>query len=86
MGLQNAFKNSFFKASELVSTKTILLKHYYRRQGHSPKTTFQLQDNILGGINFPKITYHVFVCDSENYMEKLFGNYFLGKSHFSYMK
>ena len=36
--------------------------------------------------NFPKITYHVFVCDSENYIEKRFGNYFLGKSHFSYMK
>ena len=39
-----------------------------------------------GGIDFPKITYHVFTCDSENYMEKLFGNYFLGKSHFSYTK
>ena len=37
------------------------------------------------GINFPKITLHVFICDSENYIEKLFGNYFLGKSHFSYI-
>ena len=37
-------------------------------------------------INFPKITYHVFVCDSENCMEKLFGNYFFGKSHVRYMK
>ena len=38
------------------------------------------------GINFTKITYQVFVCDSENYMEILFGNYFLRKSHFSYIK
>ena len=43
----------------------------------SRKITFQLQENIYSGINFPKITYHVFVCDSENYMEKRFGNYFL---------
>ena len=28
-------------------------------------------------MKFPKITLHVFVCDSENCMEKLFGNYFL---------
>ena len=34
---------------------------------------------------FPKMTLHVFVCDSENYMEKCFGNYFLGKSHVSYI-
>ena len=40
----------------------------------------------FSGINFQKITYHVFVCDSENYMEKCFWNYFLGKTHFSYMK
>ena len=37
-------------------------------------------------MNIPKITYHVFVCDSENYMDKPFWNYFLGKSDFSYMK
>ena len=29
------------------------------------------------GINFLQITYHVSVCDSENYMEKSYGNYFL---------
>ena len=52
-----------------------------------------LQENYIAvtskyfsGIHFPKITYHVLVCDSENYMEKLFENYFLGKSHVSYMK
>ena len=38
------------------------------------------------GINFPKITVHVFVCDSENYMEKLFKKSVLGTSHFSYIK
>ena len=33
MRLQNVFKNRVFEASKLVSTKTLLLKHYYRRQG-----------------------------------------------------
>ena len=33
MRLRNAFKYSVFEASELVSTKTLVLKHYYRRQG-----------------------------------------------------
>ena len=28
---------------------------------------------------------HVFVCDSENYMEILFGNDFLGESLFGYI-
>ena len=51
----------------------------------SRKTTFQLQEKF-SGTNFLTITYHVFICDSENYMEKLFRNYFLGKSHVSYMK
>ena len=40
----------------------------------------------FGGINFSIITFRVFVCDSENYMENVLGNYLLGKSHFSYMK
>ena len=31
--LRNAFKYSVFEASRLVPTKTLLLKHYYRRQG-----------------------------------------------------
>ena len=31
--LRNAFKNSAFEASKLVSTKALLLKHYYCRQG-----------------------------------------------------
>ena len=31
--LRNAFKHSVFEAQKLVSTKTVLLKHYYRRQG-----------------------------------------------------
>ena len=30
---RNAFKNRVFEASEVVPTKTLLLKHYYRRQG-----------------------------------------------------
>ena len=41
---------------------------------------------IFWEINFPKITLDVFACDSENYVEKIFGSYFLGKSHFSYKK
>ena len=51
----------------------------------SRNITFQLQD-LFSGINFPKITYQVFVCDLDNYMDKLFTNHFLEKSHFSYMK
>ena len=31
----------------------------------------------FSGINFPKITLHVFVCDSEHYMENCFGIIFL---------
>ena len=31
--LGTAIKNSVFEASKLVSTKTLLLKHYYRHQG-----------------------------------------------------
>ena len=42
-----------------------------------PKITFQLQEIFFSGINFPQITYHIFVCDSENDMKKLFWNYFL---------
>ena len=41
---------------------------------------------IFSGNNVPKKTLHVFICDSENYMEELFENYFLGKSHVSYIK
>ena len=33
MRLQTASKNSAFEASKSVSTKTLLLKHYYRLQG-----------------------------------------------------
>ena len=35
MRLRNAFKYSVLEASKLVSTKTLLLKHYYRRQGET---------------------------------------------------
>ena len=41
---------------------------------------------FLSGIIFPKIRLHVFVCDSETYIQKPSGNYFLGKSCFSYTK
>ena len=47
------------------------------------KITFQVQEFVFfcwgggGRIHFPNVTYHIFVCDSENYMEKMFGNYFL---------
>ena len=30
---------------------------------------------LFSGVNFPKITFHVFVCDSENCMEILLGNF-----------
>ena len=35
---------------------------------------------FFSGIDFPKIVLkHVFVCDSENYLEKLTWDYFLGE-------
>ena len=37
MWLQNTFENCVFDASELVSTKTLLLKHHYRFQGAPEK-------------------------------------------------
>ena len=38
-------------------------------------------------MNIPKITLHVFVCDSENYMDKTIWELeFLRKSPLSYMK
>ena len=52
----------------------------------SREIKFQLQENGFLELISPKITYHVFVCDSENNMEKLFVNNFLEKSHFNYMK
>ena len=69
----------------LHSSQKILQHKFLFSELISRKIPFQLQE-IFSGINFPKMTYHVFACDSENYMAKLFGNSFLGKSHFSYMK
>ena len=43
MRLWNAFKYSVFDASTLVSTKTLLLKHYYRRQGRNSKNNFRIK-------------------------------------------
>ena len=50
-----------------------------------PKNYLSVTRNSLLEL-IPPNTYHVFVCDSENDMDKRFGNYFLGKSHFSYMR
>ena len=40
-------KNSVLEASKLVSTKTLLLKHYYRRQGFM-RTRQISMPNIIG--------------------------------------
>ena len=45
--LRNAFKYSVFEASKLVSTKTLLLKHYYRRQGIGLNTRFLIMYNFV---------------------------------------
>ena len=37
MRLRNAFKNSVVEAPKLVTTKTLLLKHYYHHQGNMQK-------------------------------------------------
>ena len=57
----------------------------------SQKITFQLPEMFFfffSRIHLPKIIYHVFVCDSENYMEKCLGIIFvenLISEIFSYM-
>ena len=38
-----------------------------------PKNYISITRTYFSGINFPKIAYHVFVCDSENYMENCLG-------------
>ena len=48
----------------------------------SINNTSQLHN--FSGLSFPIGTSHVFVCDSENYMENVFGDSFLGQSHLSY--
>ena len=47
---------------------------------------FQLHKNIFLELMLSKLTLHVFVCDSENFIEKLLGNALLGKSHFGYIR
>ena len=47
MRLRNAFRNSVFEASKLVSTKTLLLKHYYRHQGMFFFPSFPLNTSFL---------------------------------------
>ena len=48
---QNTFKYSVFEASKLVSTKTLLLKHYFRRQGidrfETPETVLRLVPTLI---------------------------------------
>ena len=39
---------------------------------------------LFSGLSFTKIALHVCVCDSENYMDNVFENYYLGTSHFGY--
>ena len=51
-----------------------------------PKLHFSYTKIYISWINFPQMTWHVLFCDSENFMEKLSRNYFLRKSHFSYIK
>ena len=54
----------------------------------SGNNAFQLHENIFPESTSRKFHYmylYKFVCDSENYVEKLSGNYYLEKSHFSYI-
>ena len=57
------------------SSQKILHTYIFAFRFFARKMTSQLLDFFLGGgrggINFPNITYHVFVCDSENYTEKI---------------
>ena len=42
-----------------------------------PKHYMSATYKQVTGTHFPELTLHVFVCDSENYMETSFGTYFL---------
>ena len=67
----NLFLNMYALARKYYIHNVLLLEFI-------PIITCQLQEMFFfSGINFPKMSYHVFVCDSKNYMEKLFGKYFL---------
>ena len=67
-----------------MATKAPLLKDYApaRRllcfRNRFPDKLHISYINIFPEINFPKITPHVVVCDSENYIEILSGNCLLG--------
>ena len=52
MRLQTAIENCVFEASKLVSTKTLLLKHFYRRQGQpcSDKPVWKGEGGGEGGV------------------------------------
>ena len=50
------------------------------------KCRFSYINVFLSGTNVPKMTLHVLVCDSVNYMQTLFQSNYLGKSHCSDIK
>ena len=52
----------------------------------SPKSTFQYKTKTLSEITFPKVALHVFVCDSENYMERNVLALYCWNTHFNYIK
>ena len=59
-----------------LQPEKITYTHFcFRNQ--SPEKLHVSYLKYFSGTHFPKITLHVCGCDSENDMEKLFGNYFL---------
>ena len=73
-----------FLARLALQPEKITYIHFSFRNSFPEDCRFQLHNFFR--INFPQITLHVFVCDSENDMDKLSWNYFRGKSHFSYIE
>ena len=87
---KNPSENLVFTESPCTLARKYYIHKLLFSELMSRKITLQLQENIFRELisrklHFPKITCHVFVCDSENYMEKLFVNFLLGKSHGSYI-
>ena len=71
-----------YNAPNLHIVDTYILFSFELFSENDSRVTYK----CFSGILFPKITLHVFVCDSKKHMEKLFRNYCLGKPHVGYMK
>ena len=68
---RNEFPKLFFKVTKILTFEPENIMYIIFVFGiNFPKKYTSVTRKSFSGINFPKITYHVFVCASENCMEK----------------